>query len=324
MKTLIIGAGPLGSLYTHLFHKSGKDVTLLARGAHYNFLEENGLALINEFTGEKTVVKVPVIDRLHAEDDYDLVIVLMRKNSVLKLLPELSKHKYLGNILFMGNNSAGFEEYLKYLTKEKILFGFPGGGGSRLEHVAHYIDSEKPSGPRMPVTIGEIDGQTRDRTKQVVELFESSEVPIKLVDDIDSWLKYHVAFVLPIAGALLKSGDNYLLAKDQANIKEYIMAVREGGKVLKSLGYQKSYNPKQKLFSLFPKWLLVKILGKVFDSKFAEVAMMMHVKAAKDEMMELIKEFRELMVQSKVSTPNLESLFNVVDNEIEYLKLKVQ
>ena len=127
MKTLIIGAGPLGSLYTYLFHKSGKDVTLLARGEHYDFIEKNGLVLVNEFTGEETVAKVNVIDRLHAEDEYDLVIVLMRKNSVLKLLPELGKHKYLNHILFMGNNASGFQEYLKYLPKEKVLFGFPGG-----------------------------------------------------------------------------------------------------------------------------------------------------------------------------------------------------
>lgn len=312
MKTLIIGAGPLGSLYTYLFHKSGKNVTLMARGEHYDFLEENGLILINEFTGEKIVEKVNVIDRLHAEDEYDLVIVLMRKNSVLSLLPELGKHKYLHKILFMGNNCAGFEEYLKYLPKEKMMFGFPGGGGSRIDHVAHYIDSEKPEGPRMPVTIGELDGKTRDRTNQVKELFESSHVPVKIVDDIDSWLKYHVAFVLPVGGALLKSGDNYQLATDQATMKQYIMAVREGGKVLKSLGYKKSYNPKQNLFSLFPKRLLIRILGKVFDSKFAEVAMMMHVKAATDEMIELTLEFRSLQSKSQVATPAMDEMTGVI------------
>ena len=83
MKTLIIGAGTLRSLYTQLFHRSGKDVTLLARGAHYDFINKNELVLINEFTGEKTVDQVKC-DRpvTFAEDEYDLVIVLMRKNIV--------------------------------------------------------------------------------------------------------------------------------------------------------------------------------------------------------------------------------------------------
>lgn len=312
MKTLIIGAGPLGSLYTYLLQKSGEDVTLLARGAHFDFIEKNGLVLINEFTGEKIVEKVKLIDRLHAEDEYDLVIVLMRKNSLIKLLPELGEHKYLHNILFMGNNTLGFEEYQKYLPKEKILFGFPGGGGSRINHVVHYIDSGKPGGPRMPITIGEIDGKQSARLFQIQRLFESARVPVKVVDDIDSWLKYHVAFVLPVAGALLKSGDNYLLAKDRATIKVFIEAVREGEKVLRALGYHKSYNPKLKLFLMFPKWLLVNILRKVFDSKFAQVAMMMHVKAAKDEMAELTREFRTLQKQSGVATPAFDSLMDII------------
>ena len=46
MKTLIFGAGPLGSLYACLLHKSGKDVTILARNEHYIFLKDNGIVII--------------------------------------------------------------------------------------------------------------------------------------------------------------------------------------------------------------------------------------------------------------------------------------
>lgn len=312
MNTLIIGAGPLGSLYARLLHKAGKEVTLMDRGEHYEFLKEHGLILYNEFTDEKFVDRIHVIDRLHPEDEYDLVIVLMRKNHVLKLLPELGAHKYLHNILFMGNNMAGFNEYLQYLTKEKILFGFPGGGGSTIDHAVHYVDSEEPHGKRMAITLGEIDGRTRTRTLRIKQLFESSEVPVKIVDDIDSWLKYHVAFILPVAGALLKSGDNYKLSRDELTMGEYVKAVREGGRVLKALGYKKSYNPKFRLFYLFPIFILTKILSKVFNSKFARVAMMMHVNAAKDEMAELNREFMALQERSGVPTPFFEELMDHV------------
>ncbi|MEQ9298338.1 MAG: 2-dehydropantoate 2-reductase N-terminal domain-containing protein [Cyclobacteriaceae bacterium] len=324
MKTLIIGAGPLGGLYAYLLHRAGKDVTLLARGAHYDFLKKNGLILVNAFTEKRVVEKVNVIDRLHEEDAYDLVIVLMRKNSVLKLLPALSRYKGLHHFLFMGNNTARFDEYTRHLPAEKILFGFPGGGGSRLDHEVHYVDSEKPKGARMPVTIGEMDGMIRERTLEIKSLFESSGVPVNIVDDIDSWLKYHVAFVLPVAGALLRSGDNYQLAKDSATIREYIMAVKEAGKVLKVLGYRKSYNPKFRLFYLFPAWLLGKILRKVFDSKFAEVAMMMHVNAAGDEMAELTREFHALKKESGVATPHFDKLMSQIGNrKVENAHLNV-
>ena len=312
MKALIFGAGPLGSLYACLFHKAGKDVTILARNEHYNFLQKNGVVLVNEFTQEKTVENVKVVDSLGEDDSYDLVIVLMRKNSIKNILPVLSKNKRISNILFMGNNALGFEEYLKWLPREKVLFGFPGGGGSRIDHIVHFVDSEKPLGERLPITIGEIDGVTRDRTNQVQQLFESSGVPVNIVEKIDSWLKYHVVFVHPIAGALLKAGDNYRLAKDKDTIRTYIRAVKEGGRVLKALGYKKSYNLKLRLFYWMPEWLITNILKKVFNSKFAEVAMMKHANAAKDEMIELGNEFKSLTNQTSVKTPNLDELISCI------------
>jgi 2-dehydropantoate 2-reductase len=317
MKTLIIGAGPLGGLYATLLHKAGKDVTLLARNNYYHFLKENGIVLVNEFTGEKTIEHLKLTHSLEDEDTYDLGIVIMRKNSIKKLLPDLGKIQNIKHFLFMGNNASGFDDYLEYLPEEKILFGFPGGGGSRIDHIVHYIDSEKPNGKRMPVTLGEIDGIVKPRTKQVQNLFKSSGIPVKIVNDIDSWLKYHVAFVLPVAGALLKSGDNYKLAKDDVTIRKYIRAVREGGKVLKSLGWTKSYNVKFRLFNWLPEGMLISILKKVFNSKFAEVAMMMHVKSAGDEMAELGNEFRKMIEQSKIETPNLDELLNsIYDSQV--------
>lgn len=308
MKTLILGAGPLGSLYSTLLHRVGKDITILARNEHFVFLKDHGVVLVNEFSNEKIVEKVPVVESIGVDDHYDLAIIIMRKNSIIKLLPKLGQYTSISTFLFMGNNALGFDEYLKYLPKEKLLFGFPGGGGSRIDHVVHYVDSEKPNGKRMPMVIGEIDGQRSSRANEIKNLFEDSGVPVKLIDDMDGWLKYHLAFVNPIAGALLKSGDNYALAKDKETIRTYLRAVKEGGRVLKALGYKKSYNVKLDLFYWMPEVLLINILKKVFDSKFAEIAMMMHVNSAKDEMFELGKEFKSLTEQTSVPTPHLNEL----------------
>jgi len=310
MKTLIIGAGPLGSLYASLLNRSGKDVILLARNNHYHYLKKNGIVMINEFTQEKIIERVNLINSIQEEDAYDLAIILMRKNNVKMLLPVLGKCKNIQNLLFMGNNAQGFGEYLDYLPREKVLFGFPGGGGSRIDHIVHYIDSEKPNGRRMPITIGEMDGKVRRRTRQIQDMFNTSGVQVHTVKEIDSWLKYHVAFINPLAGALLKSGDNYRLAKDNKTLSTYIKAVQEGGKVLKSLGWTKSYNFKFNMFYWMPAGMLMGILRKVFSSKFAEVAMMMHVKSARDEMIELGNEFKSLRDQSGIETPNLDELMH--------------
>lgn len=312
MKTLIIGAGPLGSLYSVLLHKAGNDVTILARNKHYNYLKENGVILINEFSKEQVVEKIQVVDSLNTGDVYDLTIIIMRKNNVKKLLPTLSQLTSISTFLFMGNNALGFEEYYRHLPKEKVLFGFPGGGGSLIDHVVHYVDSEKPNGKRMPIVLGKTNGKVRPNVEDIKQLFERSGVPVKVIDDMDGWQKYHVVLVLPIAGALLKCGDNYKLANDRGTISTYIRAVKEGGRVLKKLGYNKSYNIKLDLFYWLPEGLIVNILKKVFNSRFAEIAMMMHTNAAKDEMFQLGEEFKTLADQTSVATQNFDELINYI------------
>ncbi len=308
MKTLIYGAGPLGILYTYLLHKAGKDVTILARNKQYDFVKENGIVLVNEYTGEKVTARVNVVDKLEEKDAYDLVVVLIRKNKIQPVLSILSKNENVENILFMGNNALGFDEYLEYLPEEKVLFGFPGGGGSRIEHVVHYIDSEKPNGKRIPITIGEIDGKIKGRTREIKALFESSSVPVNIAEDIDGWLKYHVAFISLIAGVILMCGDNYKVAENRDAIRIYIRAAKECGNVLKALGYSKRYPFKFNLFYWMPEWLVIKSMKQLFNSKFAEVGFMLHLKAATDEMKELANEFKILIDKTSIETPNFDKL----------------
>jgi|GEM_PF-461654 len=309
MKTLIFGAGPLGCFYAHLLYEAGKDVTILARGRQYDFIKKNGVVLENEMTGERAVSKLNVVDRLEADDTYDLVVVLIRKNKLLPVFLVLGKNENVRNILFMGNNALGFAEYLKHLPQEKVLFGFPGAGGGRKEHVIHYVDREEPKGKRIPVRIGEIDGEMKERTIQIRSLFENSGVPVESVKDIDGWLKYHVAFVSPIANALyMQRCDNFALAKDRESIRLLIRACKEGGNVLWELGYRKRQPFKFNLFYWMPEFVTIKIFQGMFNSKYAEIAFAMHLKAAADELRELANEFKILVDKSSVKTPHIDRL----------------
>ena len=186
MKTLIFGAGPIGSVSAYLLHKAGKDVTILARNKHFDFIKENGVVLVNEFTGKRDAAKVKVVDKLDEKEVYDLVVVAIRKNKIQPVLPVLSRNQYIKNILFVGNNALGFDAYLEHLPKEKVLFGFSRAGGGRKEHVVHYIDSEKPNGKRTPIVIGEIDGETKERTRQIKALFESAKIPVEILPAVNS------------------------------------------------------------------------------------------------------------------------------------------
>jgi len=309
MKTLIYGAGTLGCLYAHRLFTAGHNVTLLARGEQASFIRENGVVLVNEFTAEQEISRVPVVETLEEEDAYDLVVVLIRKNKLPPVIESLSRNGRVENVLFMGNNALGFDAYLKGLPAEKVLFGFPGAGGSRKQGVIHYVDSEKPAGKRMPITIGEIDGTGRDRTQAITSLFESSGVPVNVVAEIDGWLKYHVALVSPMASALLMHDcDNYALAGDRDGLRLLVRACKEGGNVLRALGYRKRQPFKWNLFYWMPEFMSAKVLAGLLRSRFAEIAFAQHAGAAADEMTCLAEEFKTLIDQASLATPSIDTL----------------
>lgn len=299
----------MGSVYAHLLHQAGADVTVLARGERRGWLEEHGLVVLNEMIGRQASSRVNVVDELRAEDEYDLVVVAIRKNRLQPVFERLAAAPGVSNILFLGNNALGFDEFVKHLPAGKLLMGFPGAGGGIREQVVHYADREKPEGKRRAVTIGEIDGRTRDRTLAVRSLFESAGVPVVQTTDIDGWLKYHVALIIPLVGALYQHDcDARRAAKDRDALRALVRAAKEGGRVLKALGFRKRQPFEFNLFYWLPEVLNMRGVRALLESRFAEVAFAMHAGAARDEMAELAREFRQLTAMTSVETPNVDAL----------------
>ena len=56
MRTLIFGAGPVGSVYAHLLHQSGAEVTVLARGERHDWLMKNDLVVVNHRVTDPAVI----------------------------------------------------------------------------------------------------------------------------------------------------------------------------------------------------------------------------------------------------------------------------
>jgi len=314
MRTLFFGAGPLASVYAHLFLQAGADVTVLARGERYDWLQKNGLILVNEVTGEQGSSPVDVVNELKPRDAYDLVIVLIRKNKLPPVFEILAANPNIENILFIGNNARGFDQYLKHLPAEKMLFGFPGAGGGIREQIVHYADREGPKKKRRSVTIGEMDGLVKERTLAVKSLFESAGVPADLTVDIDSWLKYHAALVIPLACALYKHNcDNYQAANDKEVLRAMVRSAREGGRVLRALGFRKRQPFEFNLFYWLPEFMSMMAVGRLLRSKFAEVAFAMHARAAREEMKDLARELQEISTNTSVETPNMDRLRSFIE-----------
>jgi 2-dehydropantoate 2-reductase len=310
-KVLVYGAGVLGSLYAGKLHQAGYDVTLLARGQRLAELREHGLILVEDGTGRLEHFPVRVISELAPEDAYDLALVIVRKNQVPGVLPDFAANQHTPNVLFMCNNAAGPEQMVQALGRERVLLGFPGGGGQREEGVVRYM----LAGKAQPTTIGEVDGARTGRLAQIAAVIQDAGLPVKISANMDAWLKTHVALVSPIGNAIyLAGGSNYRLARTPDGLVLMFRAIKEGLRVLDALHIPITPSRYRVLWWL-PEPLVVAVLRRRLATPAAELALARHANAARDEMLRVAVEFRALAAQSGIPTPAIDILFCFTDPE---------
>jgi ketopantoate reductase len=307
-KILVYGAGPLGSLFAARLQQGGNDVSILARGQRLAELREHGIVLVDELTQQQTVTRVNVIEKLSPDEAYDLVLVIMRKNHALQILPVLAANQNTPNVLFLMNNAAGPAALVEALGQERVLIGFPNSAGYREGHVVHCLTGTEDDKAYVP--FGEVDGSITGRTQQVARILESAPgFGADIRTDMDVWLKYHVALLFPsLAPALRAAGvDNYRLARTRDLVVLAIRAMREGFRVLRSLGLPVTPS-KFRVIEWLPEPILVLLVQRLLANPLMETALVKHAEAARDEVQHLIGEFMALARTTAVPTPTIDRL----------------
>ena len=315
MKILVYGAGPLGSVFAAKLYQGGHDVSILARGKRLADLREHGVVIHNVVNDEWVTAQVNVVEQLAPNDDYELVMVIMRKNNALDILPILAANTRVPNILFLMNNAAGPDALVAALGKERVLTGFPASAGYRDGHIVHCLTGieEQP----YPIPIGEVDGCVTERTERIARAIDAAPgLKAEIRTDMDAWHKYHVALLMPsLAPALYACGtDRMRMLRTRDAIVLAIRAVHEGFRVLRAKGLPLTPSS-LRMFTWLPEPLLVWFLRKRFAQEHIEIAMVRHAEAARDEIKHLADEFRTLTQTTNVPTPNIDRLYPYFDPE---------
>ena len=257
-------------------------------------------------TDEWTTVRTSLVESLAPNADYDLALVVMRKDQALALLPTLAGNRCIPNILFLMNNAAGPDEWVQSLGRERVLVGFPTSGGYRDGHVMHVLTGQP--GAAMTVPIGEIDGRSTDRIQAVAAaLGRMPGFKIEVRSDMDAWLKYHVALLMPsLAPAFYACGmERMRMVGTRDALVLAVRAIREGFQVLQRLGYL--ITPAAlRVFAWLPEPLLVWVLRRRLRHPLMEVALAKHAGAARDEIQHLADEFLALARTTTVPTPAID------------------
>jgi 2-dehydropantoate 2-reductase len=316
MNILIYGAGPLGTLFAGRLIDGGHSVSILARGTRLEELRQHGLVLVDTQTGWKEEIPIAVVEQLSPDDVYDMVIVIMRKNRALEILPALAANQHIPTVLFLMNNAAGPGELVDALGRERVMVGFPSAGGYRRGHVVHYLAGSNTGEPSI-IPIGEVDGRITARTGQVAQVISSMPgFAPEVRTDMDAWLKTHVALLMPsIAPALsAAAGDHVRLANTRDLVVLTVRAVREGFKVLRALDIPIT-PARLRIFDWLPEPLLVSFLQKKLADERIRTALVEHAQAAGDEIMHLAGEFDRLTQQAGIPTPAIDRLSAYFDPE---------
>jgi 2-dehydropantoate 2-reductase len=266
MKTLIVGTGVIGVIYGWALSEAGADVTHFVRaGKADQFPEGVTLDLLDERKGfpPRSIrhYSIRCAETVSPSDGYELVIVPTNGQQVaaaVRSIAPLTASQQTGGatVLTFSGNWEGLAGLDAVLPRERLLLGYPDGGGTVREGVYWTnLGAE--------VHLGRLEGQSPERLERVRALFEQAGMKPDLQQNMLHWLWVHNAGVIGFAAGLAKYGrlDPYLADRDlvyrsiRATQELYALCERRGVDLSKypEIGYMK-----------LPLWLTAFLLKRNF------------------------------------------------------------
>ncbi|WP_059413384.1 ketopantoate reductase family protein [Cupriavidus basilensis] len=218
MKIILIGTGRIGSAVAFCLAKAGHDITVMARGARFDTLSREGAIITVD--GQRMPVKV--VQTLDPAAPYDLAIVTVPEHQVAPLLPALSASS-ASTILLMFNTFQGTEPYRAAIGIERFAFGFPKMSAFLVDQRLRF----RVDGPGMVTTL---------TNPALATLFREAGMPSEVEDDMDAFLRSHVAFVVPSFLAALLTWKR-ATSLTWAEARQLDVAWVEGFELVQSLGH---------------------------------------------------------------------------------------
>ena len=229
MKILVFGAGVLGCNLARNLFRTGKDVTLLARGQWAEEIKRNGLRIKDKFSPKVSVSRIPVVTELAPEDTYDVIFVVARYTQLETILDVLRANG-TKNVVFVGNNVRAVETAAA-LPEKNVLFAFASSAGHRERDRVASIDLKK-------ITIGPLAGAPSQQPL-IDQIFSGTKYKAAYEPNMGDYLLCHAAFVLPVAFACYKTdGDLKKLKGDTAYLSRLIDANIEGYRAIRNAGHE--------------------------------------------------------------------------------------
>ncbi len=195
MKTYIVGSGGIGGYVGALLATSGKDVTFVARGEHFDAIKNKGLK-VKSVPGDFEVKEAKVVSRFADIKDPELIIFAVKTYDTDEIAQELSSVLDKGSVLVSFQNGVDNDERIKNHIRNGEVY--PG---------VAYISStksgpgmiEQTGGPRKFI-FGDRTNPQNPKVKNVADWMREAGVDAMASSDItgELWKKY--MFILTFSG----------------------------------------------------------------------------------------------------------------------------
>lgn len=120
LKYCIIGAGGTGGCIAAFLAKAGKDVTVIARGAHLDQIQENGLQILHT-DGKEERIPLAAYDMEHYNETPDVIIVCVKGYSLDETVPFIRRIASAETIVVPILNLFGTGEKLQKELPELLV-----------------------------------------------------------------------------------------------------------------------------------------------------------------------------------------------------------
>ncbi len=263
MKTLIVGAGIIGSIYGWAFAEAGHEVTHLVRlGKASNFKDGFEIDIYDvrkghkrDFTGH---YPIRVTETLDPSDGYELVIVPTKHYHLLDVLKQIVPQAGDADFFLLTQNWHGTEELDAILPQSRYVFGDAKAGGK--------FEGNKLIATIASVDVGQVDGRHNASLDKVVALCESAQVGVTVHENILHYLWVQYAITGGLWPALVKAGSFEAVLENRQVGEQGLRAARESLEVAAHRGVDLAKFPETKMYmnnSPFGMWIaniVIKVL----------------------------------------------------------------
>ena len=187
MKIAIIGSGGVGGYFGAKLAKAGNDVTFLARGAHLEALNKNGL-IVKSVDGDFKVDNIKATDKISGIQKADMIIIGVKAWQVSEIAKDL--HHIIKKdtvILPLQNGVLAIKELKEHINDKHII-----GGLCRIISKIESPGVIIHLGIKPTIVFGEPNHSLSERVLKIKTIFDQSGINNYISEEIEVelWKKF--------------------------------------------------------------------------------------------------------------------------------------